>query len=379
MVFDLFFGVCVVCRVQLLQPVNEHLLLVRKEVGVDIERRGDRFVADALCDVERRKACVDEQGNMRMTDVVRADPAHTAVLTALVQLEKEVVARAFKHPVIRRDVARVQINVDLIQQKLRNIHIPGTLFRLWRGYDVFAVDLCVGFGDMDLFAGSINVRRSQREQLTLTHACPVEDLKGGKCLRIFGKMADKPLVFLQRPEIELFRLAASDMSGFDARIREIVVAGGVIHERRQLEIDELLVSVAVVLTQDHGLPFADMLCRDVAHPQRAEKRQDLVGKDMLFRRKGGGLEPHLHVVKIDLVKFCKSDVIGDRRRNHRGVLLGIESWHVNLLFTATGMSRHASVPAPPQALPAGSGTDARTRSSWWKYVCGRRAPRSPQP
>ena len=348
-------------------------------MGVDIERRGDRFVADALCDVERRKACVDEQGNMRMTDVVRADPAHTAVLTALVQLEKEVVARAFKHPVIRRDVARVQINVDLIQQKLRNIHIPGTLFRLRRGYDVFAVDLRVGFGDMDLFAGGINVRRSQREQLTLTHACPVEDLKGGKCLRIFGKMADKPLVFLQRPEIELFRLAAPDMSGFDARIREIVVAGGVIHERRQLEIDELLVSVAVVLTQDHGLPFADMLCRDVAHPQRAEKRQDLVRKNMLLRRKGGGLEPHLHVVKIDLVKFCKSDVIGDRRRNHRGVLLGIESWHVNLLFTATGTSLHASAPAPPPASPAGSGTDARTRSSWWKYVCDRRAPRSPQP
>lgn len=184
MLFVLFFALAVVCRMQLLQPVDQHLLLIREEVGVDIERRGDGFVSDTLCDVECRKACIDEQGDMRVADVVCADLAHTAVLTALVQLEKQVVAGAFKHPLVRCDVPRVQIDVDLIEQKLRDVHAPDTLFRLWRGDDVPAVDLRVGLRNADLFMDGIDVCRGQREQLALAHAGPVEDLKGSKCLGI---------------------------------------------------------------------------------------------------------------------------------------------------------------------------------------------------
>ena len=44
---------------QLLEPVYQHLLLIREEAGVDFERLGDRFVSDMLCDVECRKACID--------------------------------------------------------------------------------------------------------------------------------------------------------------------------------------------------------------------------------------------------------------------------------------------------------------------------------
>ena len=48
----------------LLQCPHEHFLPVREEVRIDVHRRGDVLVSDALRDGHRREALIDEQGDM---------------------------------------------------------------------------------------------------------------------------------------------------------------------------------------------------------------------------------------------------------------------------------------------------------------------------
>ena len=246
-------------------------------------------MADALRDVQCREACVDEQGNMRVADIMRADLADTGCLAAHPELEEQIVARPLKQPAVRADMLHADVDQDLVQQKLRDPDITYTFLGLRGGDDVLPVDLRVRFCDVDHPARPVNILRGQRQQLALAHAGPVEDLKGGESFRIRRKMADKLLVFLQCPDTEFLSGRPADMSCLRAGIGKIIVALGVVHHRGQLKVDQLLVSGAVVLPENDGLPLADMLCGDALHGQRAKERQDLFGKNVLLGRQGGRL------------------------------------------------------------------------------------------
>ena len=216
---------------KLLQSVDEYLLLVGKEMGVDVQCGGHGFVTDAVCDVQRGETGVDEQRYMGVTNVVCTDGADTGIRAAFFQFEKQVVACPFKEAVIGLNLSGVDVDENLIQQELRNVYIADTFFGLGRGDDILAVDLGVGLGDADLPTCGIDVRGSQRQQLALAHTGPVEDLKSGERLRISRKTADKQLVFFQCPEVDLFGARAADVSCLGTGIRKIVVALRVVHER----------------------------------------------------------------------------------------------------------------------------------------------------
>ena len=232
---------------QLLQTVDHQLLLVGKDVSIDVQCRRNGFVSHAVCDIECREAGIDEQGNVGMAQVVRADRFDSGGLAAPFQLEEQIVCRTVKQAAARSDMGHADVDAYFIQQKLRDVHVTDTFPGLWGGDDVPAVDTGVGFCDADPAVAHVDVLRRESQQFSLTHAGPVEDLKGGECLRISREMADELFIFLQRPEIQLFCARTADMPCFSARIRKIVVSLGIVHECGQLGIKQPLVRVAVVL------------------------------------------------------------------------------------------------------------------------------------
>lgn len=86
-------------------------------------------MSDALRDVQRGEACVDEQGNVRVADIMRADLAHARCFAACTQLEEQVVARPLEQPPAGADVVPADVEADLIQQKLRDTDVADTLWR----------------------------------------------------------------------------------------------------------------------------------------------------------------------------------------------------------------------------------------------------------
>lgn len=100
-------------------------------------------MSDALGDVQCGKACVDEQGNVRVSDIMGADLADTGCLAAHPKFKKQIVARTFEQPAVRADLLPADVDPDLVQQKLRDSHIADTLLGLRGGDDVLPVDLCV--------------------------------------------------------------------------------------------------------------------------------------------------------------------------------------------------------------------------------------------
>lgn len=142
---------------QLLQTVDHQLLLVGKDVCVDVQRRRHGFVPHAVCDIECREAGIDEQGNVRMTQVVRADRFDSGGLTALFQLEEQIVRRTVEQAVTRLDMGHSYVDAYLIQQKLWDVHVTDTFLGLGGGDDVPAVDTGIGFCDADPVVAYVDV------------------------------------------------------------------------------------------------------------------------------------------------------------------------------------------------------------------------------
>ena len=138
---------------------------------------------------------------MAMSQIVYTNPFHPCLLAATVHFPMEIAFADGEHSAIRlHPVELLEVVLEFITQELRHLDYPVALGRFGGGNDILLVESLIGLIDGEGAFLEVKVRRGQGQQLTLSDAAPVQDLKGVERQRLVHHGLGKLGVLLSGPE-----------------------------------------------------------------------------------------------------------------------------------------------------------------------------------
>ena len=138
--------------------------------------RLDVLMPQALFHQEDRRPQVDEQGRVRVPEVVQPDRFHAGLRAALEHRPPEVVLREREEPVIRLGVVQgVDVGRDLATELFRQRYHPAPPLCLRVRDDLFALDALEVPADGEGPGLQVYVLRAEGQQLPYPQAGPKQD------------------------------------------------------------------------------------------------------------------------------------------------------------------------------------------------------------
>ena len=245
---------------------------------------------------------------MGVPDVVNANLLHAGKLTAALHLVGQVMLRVGKQPVVGlQAIALCDVVLEAILQPLRNRDDTVAPGRFGRGDDVPAADPLVALVDRDRGLLEVDVRGRQRQQLAFPHAGVVQRHEDGVGRGLVHDGFDEGVELVLRPEQHLVGLLLAHASCLVAGILfQSVVLYRVVEDGDQLVVDDLEIggriglAFFVPVTSQAVLPSSHVCGLDLVQGHFPEEGRDLEVDHPVFAGHGGGLEPLLHILHVDL-------------------------------------------------------------------------------
>ena len=208
--------------------------------------------------------------DIRVSQIVYANPFHPRLLTATVHFPVKVAFADRKHPAVRfHTVELLEVVLKFITQELWHLDHTVTLGRLGCGDNILLVKPLVRLVDGEGALLKVEVRRGQGQQLSLSDAAPVKHLKGIEGQRLIHHGLGKLDVLLPGPEQHFLPFLCPHVTRLPGRVDiQAVKSGSVVENGAKLIVNRLKVgfgqrfAVAVPHFPDLVLPAHDVLGRD---------------------------------------------------------------------------------------------------------------------
>ena len=261
-----------------------------------------------LRDQQRRESHLYQQAGVGVPDVVDTNLFHTGMLAATLHLVGQVMLRVGEQPGVGlQAVALCDIVLEAILQALRNRDDTVALGSLRRGDDVLAADPLVALVDRDRGLLEVDVRRRQRQQFAFPHAGVVQRHEDGVGRGLVFDRLDECAELVFSPEQHLVGLLLAHAACLVAGILlQPVVFYRVVEDGDQLVVDDLEIggriglAFFVPVTSQAVLPSSHVCGLDLVQGHFPEEGRDLEVDHPVFAGHGGGLEPLLHILHVDL-------------------------------------------------------------------------------
>ncbi len=246
------------------------------------------FVPNAIPDLQRAQSHIDQQGNMRVAQIVNADGFHSRLCRILFYPALQEIRLHREHPIPRPPViAKAQILLHFTSQPLRQPNHPHTFLCLRRGNNILSMKAVVGLADGHRSVFKIKILRRQCQQLTLPNPCPVQHLKTVVGHGLLHARIGKGAKLLQRPKIAFPLPGGADPHDpVHGIVMKAVILGRIAKQNHQLgvEIAQIVFGKGsarpfVAMGKQHILPPNDLRPCDLVHPPPAEIRQDPFRED----------------------------------------------------------------------------------------------------
>ena len=208
----------------------------------------------------------------------------------------------------------------LVAQELREGNLADRLLGLGVGDEVLPLKPPIGMPDIQSRSHEVYVGGSEREELSCSHARPIEDLEGDVEQFVVGLRLGEPQILLLGPDVYSASVLGADARRFLDRVgMEPVISLGVVHDRGECAVNRshvrLRVGFAVFLSEgeDLVLPIDDVEHGYVPHALGAELRDDLVVDDVLASSPGILPDGRFHIFGVDFYEVGKPHVHGAAR------------------------------------------------------------------
>ena len=137
------------------------------------------FVTDTIRNSSCGEAHVDEQRDMRVSQIMDAYALDIGFLCTSVHFVVEIAFCDGEHPIVRLDIVELfQIVLNFINEELRHLDDTVALFGFGRGNQVLSVQPLIGFCNGNGAFFKIKVSRGKSQKFTFTNTASVQHFKG---------------------------------------------------------------------------------------------------------------------------------------------------------------------------------------------------------
>lgn len=112
--------------------------------------------------------------DIRVSQIVYANPFHPCLLAAAIHFPMEIAFADGEHPAVRLHAVKLlEVILQLVTEKLRDLDHPVALGRFWGGDDILLVEPLVRLVNGESALLKVKVCRGQGQQLSLPDAAPL--------------------------------------------------------------------------------------------------------------------------------------------------------------------------------------------------------------
>lgn len=276
-------------------------------MAVCVHRGLHLLMPEPLGNEQGRAAHLHQQARVAVPDIVYADAFDPGDLAAVLHLVVEKMLRVREQPVAGLEaVALFHVPLQTSAQDFRHRDHPVAFGSLGRGDHVLVPEPLVTLADGDDRLFKVDVRRSQSQQLALSHTGVVQRHKcgvgGGPVFQRFNELRE----LVPRPEQHLVRRLFAHAPGLVAGVfLQTVILDRVVEDGGYLVVDDpeiglgIRLALVVAVAGQLVLPAPYVSRLDLVERHPAEEGRYLEVDHEPFVGQSRGLEPLLHVLKVE--------------------------------------------------------------------------------